>query len=160
MKLRDKLIEETILVPMQTTSKESTNKELLTHLKSLDILSATVRLFANINEQKNIFTASADRGIAYSHSTSVEVNELTCVLGISKKGIDYNSPDGQDCHLILLTLSPSDDPTEHRKFISRFRFMVQNPDIRSSLYGSESRDEILNIISQWEKDDNRKDDLV
>ena len=85
---------------------------------------------------------------------------MTCCLGISKKGIDYNSTDGQDCHLILLTLSPADYPTEHRKFISRFRSMVQNPDIRSSLYGSESRDEILNIISQWEKDDNRKDELV
>ena len=68
MKLRDKLIEETILVPMKATSKEDANQELLTHLKSIDI--------------------------------------------------------------------------------------------RSSLYGSESRDEILNIISQWEEDDNRKDDLV
>ena len=68
MKLRDKLIKETILVPLLATSKESANKELLTHLKSLDI--------------------------------------------------------------------------------------------RYSLYESDSRDEILNIISQWEEDDNRKDDLV
>ena len=68
MKLRDKLIEETIFVPMQATSKESANKELLTHLKSLDI--------------------------------------------------------------------------------------------RSSLYGFDSRDKILNDISQWKEDDNRKDDLV
>ena len=102
----------------------------------------------------------ADRRIAYPHSTSVEVNELTCILGIYKIGIDYNSPDGQDCHLILLTLSSADDPTEHRKFISHFRSMLQNPDIRSNLYGSDSRDEILNIIAQWEEDDNRKDDLV
>ena len=160
MKLRDKLIEETILVPIQATSKESANKELLTHLKSIDILSYTVQLFINIKEQENIFIASVGQGIAYPHSTSVAVNELTCVLGIFKKGIDFNSPDGQDCHLILLTLSPADYPTEHRKFISRFRSMVQNPDIRSSLYGSDSRDEILNIISQWEEDDNRKDELV
>ena len=51
MKLRDKLIEETILVPIQATSKESANKELLTHLKSIDILSDTVQLFVNIKEQ-------------------------------------------------------------------------------------------------------------
>ena len=68
MKLLVKLIEETILVPMQATRKESKYKELLTHLKSLDI--------------------------------------------------------------------------------------------RYSLYESDSRDEILNIISQWKEDDNRKDDLV
>ena len=160
MKLQDKLIEEMTLVPMQVTSKESTNKELLTHLKSIDILSVTVQLFANIKEQENIFMASTDQRIAHPHSTSIEVNEFTCVLGISKNGIDYNSPDGQDCHLILLTLSPADDTTEHRKIISCFQSMVQNLDIRSSLYGPDSHDEILNIISQWEEDDNRKDDLV
>ena len=107
MKLRDKLIEETILVPIQATSKESANKELLTHLKSIDILSDTVQLFVNIKEQENIFIASAGRGIAYPHSTSVEVNEFTCCLGISKKGIDYNSTDGQDCPLILLNYNQS-----------------------------------------------------
>ena len=147
MKLRDKLIEETILVPIQATSKESANKKLLTHLKSIDILSDTVQLFVNIKEQENIFTASAGRGIAYPHSTSVEVNKLTCVLGISIKGVDYNSPDGQYCHLILLTLSSADDPKGHRKFITRFRSMVQNPIIRSSLLKSEDSNTIINIIN-------------
>ena len=160
MKLRDKLIEETILVPMKATRKEDANQELLTHLQSVNILSETVHLFANIKERENAFTSSVGRGIAYPHSTSVELNELACVLGISKKGIDYNSPDGQDCHLILLTLSPVDDPTEHRKFIARFRSMIQNPEIRSSLYESENRDEILNIISLWEEDDSRDNDLI
>ena len=160
MKLLDKLIDEMILIPLRATSKEDANQELLTHLQKMDILSTTIQLFENIKEQEKAFTSSAGRGIAYPHSISVEVDELTCVLGISQKGIDFNSPDGQDCHLILLTLSPINDPTEHRKFISRFRSMVQNPDIRSSLYASESSDEILNIISQWEEDYNRKADLL
>ena len=160
MKLRDKLIEETILVPMQATGRESANQELLTHLQSMNILSDTVLLFANIKEQENTFTSSAGRGMAYPHATSIEVNNLTCALGISREGIDFNSPDGQNCHLILLTLSPLDNPIGHRKFIARFRSMVQNPDIRSSLFESVSCDEILNIISQWEDDENRKDDLI
>ena len=160
MKLRDKLIPATILVPLMATNKEGANQELLTHLQSMDILSTIIHLYADIKGKENTFTSSAGRGIAYPHSTSIEVNELTCVLGISKEGIDFNSPDGQDCHLILLTLSPVDGPIEHRKFITRFRSMIQNPEIRSSLYESNSCDEILNIISQWEKDDHRKDDLV
>ena len=89
-----------------------------------------------------------------------EVEELTCVLGLSQKGIDFSSPDGQDCHLILLTLSPPNDPTKHRKFITRFRSMVQNSFLRSNLYESENRDEILNIISLWEEDDSQDNDLI
>jgi mannitol/fructose-specific phosphotransferase system IIA component (Ntr-type) len=160
MKLRDKLIKELILMPMLATSKEGAIQELLTHLQSLHKLSATIKLFSNIKEQENTFTSSAGRGIAYPHSTSVEIEKLTCVLGISKQGIDFNSPDGHDCHLILLTLSPANDPTEHRKFITRFQSMVQNPNIRLSLLDSGSYIEVHNIISQWEKDDNYKVDLL
>ena len=160
MKLRDKLIKELILMPMLATSKEGAIQELLTHLQSLHKLSATIKLFSHIKEQENTFTSSAGRGIAYPHSTSVEIEKLTCVLGISKQGIDFNSPDGHDCHLILLTLSPANDPTEHRKFITRFQSMVKNPNIRSSLLDSGNCIEVHNIISQWEKDDNYKVDLL
>ena len=160
MNLRDKLIEETILIPMNAHSWEDAIQELLSHLQSLNVLSATAKLFTNIKEQEKNFTSSAGRGIAYPHSTSIEVNKLTCVLGISKEGIDFNSPDGHACHIILLTLSPANEPTEHRKFITRFRSMVQNPEIRSSLYESENRYEILNIISLWEEDDSQNNDLI
>ena len=131
MKLRDKLIERTILIPMHATCKEDAIQELLNHLKSLNILSTTVLLSAHITEQEIASTSSAGRGIAYPHSTSVEVDELTCILGISPKGIDFSSPDGHDCHLLLLALSSSDYPTENRKF-----------------------------IFQWEEDNNQRDGLV
>ena len=113
-----------------------------------------------IKEQEQIFTSSAGRGIAYPHTNSIEINKLACVLGISKNGIDFDSPDGHYCHLILLTLSPENDPKEHRKFITRFRSMVNNPEIRSNLQESYTCENILNIISQWEDDINRKDILV
>ena len=160
MNLRDKLIEETIFIPMEAINKEDAIQELLNHLQSLNILSATVKLFANIKEQEKNFTSSAGRGIAYPHSTSIEVDKLTCVLGISKEGVDFNSPDGHACHIILLTLSPVNEPTEHRKFITRFRSMVDNPEVRSSLYDSEDHTNILNIISAWEDSMNKKDDVV
>ena len=160
MMLIEKLFEGTILVPMRAKRKEEAIKELLTHLLSRDILSATVKLFENINEQEKDSTSSAGRGIAYPHSTSIEIDKLTCVLGVSPEGINFNSPDGHDCHLILLTLSPSDSPIEHRKFITRFRSMVDDPIIRSSLNESVSSKEIINIITKWEEDYNGKDDLL
>ena len=159
MELIDRLNKATILVPMEASNKEGAIQELLTKLLSLNILSATIKLFTNIKDQENLFTSSAGRGIAYPHSTSIEINKLTCILGISKKGINFNSPDGHDCHLILLTLSPINEPTDHRKFITRFRSMVDNPKIRSSLLESNTCTDVLNIISNWE-DENKQDDII
>ena len=144
---------------MQSSNIEGANQILLTHLQLKDIFSNTVHLYKKINKQENVCTSSAGKGIACPHSISLEIDELTCALGIYQQGIDYNSPDGHDCHIILLTLSSADDPIKRRKFIARFRSMAQNPNIRSSLCESESCDEILNIISKWEEEYSRKDDL-
>ena len=150
MELIDKLNSETILIPMQSSTKEDAIQELLSHLLSLNILSSTIKLFSNIKEQEKLVTSSAGRGVAYPHSTSIEINNLTCVLGISKKGIDFNSPDGHNCHLILLTLSPINQPNDHRKFITRFRLMIDDPMIRSNLLESYDSHDVINIISDWE----------
>ena len=156
MELIDKLNKETILIPMHAPTKEDAIQELLNHLFSLDILSGTIKLFTNINEQEKLFTSSTGRGVAYPHSTSMEIKDLKCVLGISKQGIDFNSPDGHGCHLILLTLSPFNEPKDHRKFITRFRLMVDDPMIRSNLLDSNDLTDVINIISDWEDKYNKE----
>tara|TARA_B100001123_G_C14641311_1_gene761826 strand:+ start:69 stop:551 length:483 start_codon:yes stop_codon:yes gene_type:complete len=150
MNLRDKLSEDTILVPMEAGTCAEAIQELLSHLQSFQILSSTHKLFSCINEQENFFTSAAGRGIAYPHSTSIELDQLVCLLGISSNGIDFKSPDGQLCHVILLTLSPKEDPSEHRKFVTRFRTMVEDPQVRACLSESNSSREAINIISDWE----------
>ena len=152
MELIDKLKKETILVPLKALTKEDAIQELLSHFFSLDILSGTKKLFTNIKEQEEIFTSSAGRGIAYPHSTSIEIDNLKCILGVSKNGIDFDSPDCHDCHLILLTLSPYNEPKDHRKFINRFRLMVNDPKTRFNLLECNNSVDVFKIISDWEED--------
>ena len=159
MNLRDKLKESTILLPIQASTQSEAIQELLVHLQSLDKLSDTSKLYAAITEKEETLPSAAGRGIAYPHFTSMEIDQLVCVLGISKEGLDFNAPDGQLCHLILLTLSPKEDPSEHRKFITRFRNMFDNPKVRIGLLEANNQHEILNIIQNWEYDEAKTDDL-
>ena len=80
-------------------------------------------------------------------------------MGISKDGIDFKSPDCQLCHIIFLTLSPYEDPYEHRKFITRFRTMFDDPYMRSCLLDANQPNEVISIIQKWEEDDAIKDDF-
>jgi len=159
MNLRDKLKENTILLPIQASTQSKAIKELLVHLQSLDKLSATNKLYIAMTEKEKTLPSAAGRGIAYPHFTSIEIDEFVCVLGISKEGLDFNAPDGQLCHLILLTLSPNEDPCEHRKFITRFRIMFENPEVRFGLLEANHAREIMNIIQSWEDEDAKTDDL-
>ncbi len=159
MNLRDKLKESTILLPIQASTQSEAIQELLVHLQSLNKLSDTRKLYVAITEKEETLPSAAGRGIAYPHFTSMEIDELVCVLGISKEGLEFNAPDGQLCHLILLTLSPNEDPCEHRKFITRFRIMFENPEVRFGLLEANHTSEIINIIQSWEDDEAKTDDL-
>ena len=159
MNLRDKLRESTILLPIQASTQSEAIHELLVHLQSIDKLSATSKLYAAITEKEETLPSAAGRGIEYPHFVSMEIKELGCVRGISKEGLEFNAPDGQLCHLILLTLSPKEDPCEHRKFITRFRIMFGNPEVRFGLLEANHTSEIMNIIQSWEDDEAKTDDL-
>ena len=152
MNLRDKLKDDTILLPIIAATMEDAIQEQLNHLQNLDILTGTDILFSIIKSHEENLPSAAGRGIVYPHATSKEVDELVCILGISKPGVDFNSPDGQLCHLILLTLSPEDKPGEHRKFITRFRTMFDNPDVRSNLLDATQNNEIIDIVQKWEEE--------
>ena len=159
MNLLEKLKEDTILFPLQSSTQTGAIQELLVHLQKHEILSATSKLFSNITNKEELLSSAAGRGIAYPHSISMEVNELVCILGISKNGIDFNSPDQQLCHLILMTLSPDEDSSEHRKFITRFRSMCNNPDVRFNILDASQNNNIIDIIQKWEENGAQTDDI-
>tara|TARA_B110000116_G_scaffold242909_1_gene232400 strand:- start:86 stop:568 length:483 start_codon:yes stop_codon:yes gene_type:complete len=159
MNLSDLLNEATICCPLVSNSRNEAIKELLNHLQGLGYLSGTVQLYNYIKKLENNNSTAAGKGIVYPHSASSEVDDLICILGISKRGLDFNSPDGQPCHIILLSLSPLDMPDKHRKFIRLFSSMVSNSDIRPRILDSYDPEDVSNIIINWETDDSLVDDL-
>ena len=74
MNLRDKLKENTILLPIQASTQSEAIQELLVHLQSLDKLSDTTKLSVAITEKEETLPSAAGRGIAYPHFTSMEID--------------------------------------------------------------------------------------
>ena len=159
MKLSDKLNQKTIIAPIKAIDRDASIEEILNQLVLNDTLISNSKLLEYIENIEDHKSTAAGKGVAYPHSVSIEVDDLEVVLGISIKGIDYSAPDGQLCHFILLTLTPLDDPNKHRKFVTLFRTMIDNPEIRTKLLDSISCQHICKLIEEWEKDQIEMDDL-
>ena len=150
MNLIDKLDKNTIVFPLTSTNKSDTVQILLNQLLNQKILTATVKLFTFINEHEKIMNPAIGRGVAFHYSSSIEVKELTAILGISVDGIDYQSPDQQKVHFILLILDAVDNPVLHRKLINRFQKFINTINIKSELLDCKSNTGILNLMTNWE----------
>ena len=151
MKLQDKINNNTIIFPIQSKNKSTTIQELLNKLLEQNFLTATIKLFKFIEEHDKIMNPAVGRGIAFHYSSSLEVDEMTAVFGISNTGIDYQSPDQQKVHFILLILDPIDKPNLHRKFIHRFQKFINDCNIKTKLLDCSSIEQIVQLIYDWEK---------
>lgn len=159
MNLSDLLNERTICCPLVSNNRNDAIQELLNCLQNLGYLSSTIKLYSYIEELEDDHSTAAGKGVAYPHSTSIEVDDLLCVLGISKSGIDFNSPDNQLCHIILLSISADSEPGKHRKFITLFNSMISDSNIRTQFLDSANSKEGANIIASWEQEQLLADDL-
>ena len=150
MNLIDKLNKNTIISPLISTDKSDAVQVLLNQLLNQKILTATVKLFTFINEHEKIMNPAIGRGVAFHYSRSIEVKELTAILGISINGIDYKSPDQQKVHFILLILDTVDNPVLHRKLIARFQKFINSVNMKTKILECKSNSEVLNLITNWE----------
>jgi len=159
MKLCEILNEGCILLPLKSTQQNDAIQELLHHLQKMGYLSATTKLNTYLEAYEKNQSSATGRGVAYPHCISKEVDELVCVFGISQKGVDYNAPDGQLCHFIILTLSAQNEPDQHRKFISKFRSMIEHGDIRTQFLDAPNASSIFSTINDWEIKDESSEDF-
>ena len=151
MKLSETLTKKTILFPFHADDKHHSIKSLLNCLLNLNYLTATTKLFSIIDEHDRLMNPAVGRGIAYHYSNSIEVETPVSAFGISKEGIDYSSPDSQKVHFIFLILDSINEPSEHRKLITRFQHFINDTDMKTKILSSPSSSEIMEIILEWEK---------
>ena len=82
----------------------------------------------------------------------IEIDEQLAVFGFSPEGIDYNSPDGQRVHFILLILDTHEESTLHRKLINRFQHFINDFNYRTKVLECDSINILSDLINTWEEE--------
>ena len=151
MKLSNRVKNQNIIFPLKSKGRSEAIQEMLDRLLELNYLTATVKLHSFIDNKNILINSAVGRGIAYHYSTSIEIDNQLAVLGISPKGIDYDSPDGQKVHFILLILDTEREKTLHRKLVNRFQHFISESNFRMKIIDCVTVDEIAKLISAWEE---------
>ncbi len=109
-------------------------------------------ILKNVIDQNGYHCSFANRGLAYPQVYSDDFETPAVILGISKKGINYDSPDGLPCNIILFIFGPTKETTGITRFLSLFRTMIKNSDLRLKMIESNNSREAVSIIREWENE--------
>ncbi len=140
---------------LKNTEKESSLKELIKALKKAKVISKENTLFEKIMEREKLGSTSIGRSIAIPHCKLKGIKEPIIAIGISKKGIEYNSTDGKPVHLLIFVVSPLDNSTLHLQVLASAAHLAKNISSKiSELLLKESKEEVYEFLKSAEYSDN------
>jgi len=150
MQTMDFLNPKAITTNLQANDKKGIIKELLDLLiKAGDIDSKDKdALLDVILEREALGSTGIGLGIGIPHGKSERVKNLVASFGVSAKGIDFDSLDGDPSHIFFLLLAPQDTAGPHLKALARISRLLKEKYIREALKKSADPKDVLKIIKE------------
>ncbi|MDA3811204.1 MAG: PTS sugar transporter subunit IIA [Spirochaetaceae bacterium] len=110
-------------------------------------------LISKLLEREDLTSTSIGNGIALPHlrkPSNDVINEPKIVIGISNKGIDYNSFDGSPTHIFFLILSDSE--VVHLRILSKIARVLRNKESLDKIKSFTKKEEFLKFFIDVEKE--------
>ncbi|AKL97465.1 PTS sugar transporter subunit IIA [Endomicrobium proavitum] len=148
MKIMDFLSPDAIVVDLKAADKKSAIVELVDVLKDAKKVKKTDEIIDVVLEREKLGSTGIGQGVAIPHGKTDALQEQVGVLGISRKGIEFNSLDGEPVHIVFLLVGPVEVAGQHLKALSRISRLFKDKFLRQAIKEAKTVDEVLKIIQQ------------
>jgi PTS system nitrogen regulatory IIA component len=107
-------------------------------------------VLAAVRDREEKMSTGIKRGIALPHGKAEGLAGLTGALGISKRGIEYASLDGEPVYLVFMLVSSPKDSELHLAALKRLAVLLDDPEFYTDLLRADSPDRANAIIRNYE----------
>ncbi len=136
--LREENIVTGLKVRMET--KEEVIRELCTILVRTNHLKIDPeRLFASVMERETQVSTCVGGGLAVPHGALPEGERFCGAMGLSRRGLDVETPDGRPLHCVVLLATPPDQRERHLQVLAALaRAIGTDPAVQAELFDADS----------------------
>jgi nitrogen PTS system EIIA component len=107
-------------------------------------------VLAAVRDREGKMSTGIKRGIALPHGKAEGIEGLCGALGISKRGIDYASLDGEPVYLVFMLISSPKEAELHLAALKRLAVLLDDPEFYGDLLRSDSPERANAIIRNYE----------
>ena len=150
MKISDFLSKEAVCTDLKSESKSEVISEMVSILVDGGIIEKKNKnkIVEGLLAREALGSTAIGSGIAIPHTKSDTVSQLIAALAISKKGINFDSLDGEPAHIFFLLIAPADSSGPHLKALARVSRLLKDKFVRDSLKNAKTIKDIMDIVSQ------------
>lgn len=108
------------------------------------------RIHATVAEREESMTTAVGRGAAIPHGRVERGTAIRGVLGICRKGVDFDAPDGEPVRLLMLIVTPKEHAQRHLEVMAGLTSMIANDAVRERLSAAISPNDAWEVIESKE----------
>ena len=145
------LVSESAIIPrLKSTQRDEVITELVEALITSGAAQPRLReeLVKSVLERERRGSTGFGRGVAVPHVKHKSVKGMAAAIGLSDRGVDFNSLDKQPVYSVFLLLSPEDRPEEHLQAMEVIFKNLSKDTFRRFLRQAASADEIKTLLEE------------
>ncbi|HMO14931.1 MAG TPA: PTS sugar transporter subunit IIA [Pirellulaceae bacterium] len=150
MKFCDFIKIEAIQAELQATDKDGVIRELVDGLIATGQIKSEEKesIVQSIMKREELGSTGIGRGIAVPHTKHASVDRLIGAVGVSTKGVDFQSLDGDVVQLFFLLISPPDRPADHLRALENISRRLRDDTFCRFLKQSKTADDINQLLEE------------
>ncbi len=154
MRLTEILAEHEIKIDLEAEDKREAIEELVDLLISEHEVSLRNRdtILGVVLDRERSISTGVGGGVALPHGTVDCVNDIIAAMGISKRGLDFDSIDGDSVHIVLLLLVPKTKFGKHIKTLANIARLLNEVHIRQKIKAAATPEEVFAILRKAERE--------
>ena len=148
MRLQEILTEATIQVESGEVDKWTVIDRLVDSLATSNAEVDGSAVHTAVLDREHQGSTGLEHGIAVPHARCEGLPGVMAALAISRDGIDFESADGQPCHLVFLIVAPPGESANYLQLLSEVATIGENPERISRLRQAAAAQDALAILGE------------
>ena len=154
-RLFDFIREQDIIVDLQAKTQEEAIRKLVDHLfRTHDVRSDKQVFLDGLLARENMESWHLGEGLMMPHGRVEMGDEFAGVVGLSRKGFHFDSPDGRPVHAIVVLATPERQRDRHLEVLASFAQAISSErNIREQLYHAATAAHAYELLHAEESED-------
>ena len=118
-------MQDMIIPELESQNRDDVLKEMVNFLKKKNKISKEKDLYEKLLQREELGSTAIGEGVAIPHCKIKGIQDPILILAISKKGVNFHSPDEKPSHLFFLVVSSPDNPSLNLQILAAIAHLVR-----------------------------------
>lgn len=139
-----------VKVSLEGDDKEEVFEELVNLYAVANPAASRAALLSALHEREAKLSTGIKLGVAVPHAQTELVSDVTGIIGISRKGIDYDALDGKPVHVVFMLFSSYKGCALHLRVLKRLVMLLEDPGFLSAIVDQKNPEGVIGTIRRYE----------